>query len=111
MRRYTTSMVVEEQIGELLGGGFGGTTPSPEIIDLIRNHHIGGIILFSRNVQDAQQVLELTHSLQMIAKTAGHPAPLLIAIDQENGIVQRLGQGTTLFPGHMALGATGSEQI
>src|SRR6266705_5962467 len=47
----------------------------------------------------------------MIAKTAGHPAPLLIAIDQENGIVQRLGQGTTLFPGNMALGAIGSEQL
>jgi beta-N-acetylhexosaminidase len=111
MRSYTTSMALEEQIGQLLVVGFWGTTPSPEIIDLIRNYHIGGIILFSRNVQDAQQVLELTHSLQMIAKTAGHPAPLLIAIDQENGIVQRLGQGTTLFPGNMALGAIGSEQI
>jgi beta-N-acetylhexosaminidase len=111
MRSYTTSMALEEQIGQLLVVGFWGTTPSPEIIDLIRNHHIGGIILFSRNVQDAQQVLELTHSLQMIAKTAGHPAPLLVAIDQENGIVQRLGQGTTLFPGNMALGAIGSEQV
>jgi beta-N-acetylhexosaminidase len=111
MRSYTNSMALKEQIGQLLIVGFWGTTPSPEIIDLIRNHHIGGIILFSRNVQDAQQVLELTHSLQMIAKTAGHPAPLLIAIDQENGIVQRLGQGTTLFPGNMALGAIGSEQV
>ncbi len=111
MHSYTTGMTLEAQIGQLLVAGFSGTTPSPEIIDLIRNHHIGGIILFSRNVQDAQQVLELTHNLQMIAKTAGHPAPLLIAIDQENGIVQRLGQGTTLFPGNMALGAIGSEQL
>src|SRR6266704_1855923 len=111
MHSYSARMTLEEQIGQLLVVGFWGTTPSPEIIDLIRNHHIGGIILFSRNVQDAQQVLELTHNLQMIAKTAGHPAPLLIAIDQENGIVQRLGQGTTLFPGNMALGAIGSEQL
>ena len=111
MHSYSARMTLEEQIGQLLVAGFSGTTPSPEIIDLIRNYRIGGIILFSRNVQDAQQVLELTHNLQMIAKTAGHPAPLLIAIDQENGIVQRLGQGTTLFPGNMALGAIGSEQI
>ncbi len=111
MHSYTTGMTLEEQIGQLLVAGFSGTTPSPEIIDLIRNYRIGGIILFSRNVQDAQQILELTHNLQMIAKTAGHPAPLLIAIDQENGIVQRLGQGTTLFPGNMALGAIGSEQV
>ncbi len=111
MHSYTASMTLEEQIGQLLVAGFWGTAPTPEIIDLIQNYRTGGIILFSRNVQDAQQVLELTHSLQMIAKTAGHPAPLLIAIDQENGMVQRLGRGTTLFPGNMALGATGSEQV
>ncbi len=80
MHSYSARMTLEEQIGQLLVAGFWGTTPSPEIIDLIRNHHIGGIILFSRNVQDAQQVLELTHNLQMIAKTAGHPAPLLIPL-------------------------------
>jgi len=104
-------MTLEEQIGQLLVVGFRGTTATPEIVDLIQNYHVGGIILFSRNVQDAQQVLELTHSLQMIAQTAGHRSPLLIAIDQENGMVQRLGHGSTQFPGNMALGATGSEQM
>jgi beta-N-acetylhexosaminidase len=111
MRSYTASMALREQIGQLLVAGFWGTTPSPEIIDLIRNYRIGGIILFSRNVQDAQQVLELTQRLQTIAIRAGHRVPLLIAIDQENGMVQRLGRGTTLFPGNMALGAIGSEQV
>src|SRR6266516_4799525 len=109
MPGYTASMTLEEQIGQLLVVGFWGTTPSPEIIDLIQNHYIGGIILFSRNVQDAQQLLELTSSLQMIAKAAGHRYPLLIAIDQENGMVQRLGDDATTFPGNMALGAIGSE--
>lgn len=104
-------MTLEEQIGQLLVVGFWGTSATPEIVDLIQNYHVGSIILFSRNVQDAQQVLELTHSLQLIAKAAGHRSPLLIAIDQENGMVQRLGQGTTQFPGNMALGATGSEQM
>ena len=111
MPAYTANMTLEEQIGQLLVAGFWGTTPSPEIIDLVQNYHIGGIILFSRNVQDAQQVLELTRNLQMIAKAAGHRYPLLIAIDQENGMVQRLGPGATTLPGNMALGAIGSEQI
>src|SRR5579875_3852305 len=88
-----------------------GTTPTPEIIDLIRRCHLGSVILFSRNIRDNQQVLELTHSLQMIAKEAGQPYPLLIMADQENGLVNRLGPGTTTFPGNMALGAIGSEQI
>src|SRR5439155_2554841 len=67
--------------------------------------------LFSRNVRDARQVLELTQTLQMIAKEAGQRYPLLIAIDQENGIVQRLGEAVTIFPGNMALGAIGTEEM
>src|SRR5450755_1737218 len=111
MPDYTANMTMEEQVGQLLVVGFPGTTPTSELIDLIQNHHIGGIIFFSRNIQDAQQVLALTHSLQMIAKKAGHRYPLFIATDQENGMVQRLGNSATEFPGNMALGAIGSEQI
>jgi beta-N-acetylhexosaminidase len=107
----TDGMTLEEQIGQLLMVGFWGPTPSSEIIDLIQRHHVGNIILFSRNIRNAQQVLELTQNLQKIAKEAGQRYPLLIAIDQENGIVQRLGEAATIFPGNMALGAIGSEEI
>src|SRR5579875_1198317 len=105
------NMTLEEQIGQLFMVGFWGTTPSPEVLDMISRYYVGGVILFSRNVQDTQQVLELTGSLQEAARAAGHPYPLLIAIDQENGAVQRLGRSATQFPGNMALGAIGSEQI
>jgi beta-N-acetylhexosaminidase len=91
--------------------GFWGTTPSPEIIDLIHRYHVGNVILFSRNIHDTLQILELTQQLQEIAQEAGQRYPLLIAIDQENGIVQRLGDTATQFPGNMALGAIGSEDI
>src|SRR6266705_5909702 len=111
MNTYTDGMSLEEQIGQVLMVGFWGNTPSQEIIDLIQHYHAGSIILLSRNVRAAQQVLELTRSLQMIAKQARHPYPLLIAIDQENGIVQRLGEAATIFPGNMALGAIDSEEI
>src|SRR5712692_4703955 len=111
MGNYTDGMTLEEQIGQVLMVGFSGSTPSQEIIDLIQRFHIGNILLFSRNLRDAQQVLELTQSLQQIAKEAGQPYPLLIAIDQENGIVQRLGEAVTIFPGNMALGAIGSEEV
>jgi beta-N-acetylhexosaminidase len=108
---YTHGMTLEEQIGQLLMVGFWGTTPSPEIIELIQRYHVGNVILFSRNIHDTPQVLKLTQQLQQIAKEAGQRYPLLIAIDQENGIVQRLGETATIFPGNMALGAIGSEEI
>ncbi len=111
MQCYIDEMSLTEQIGQLLMVGFPTTTPSQEIIDLIQHYHVGGIILFSRNVHDTQQTLELTHALQMAARAAGHRFPLLIAIDQENGMVRRLGQGATIFPGNMALGAIGTEEI
>ena len=111
MHNYTADMTVEEQIGQLLMVGFLGTTPSQEVIDMIQRYHVGGIILFSRNIQNPFQVFELTQNLQAIAREAGHRQPLLIAIDQENGNVRRLGQDATIFPGNMALGATGSEQL
>jgi beta-N-acetylhexosaminidase len=110
MTDFTGDLTLDEQIGQLLMVGFPGTTPTPELIELIEQHHVGGIVLFSRNVSDVQQLRELTSSLQTIARQSGQRAPLLIAIDQENGMVQRLGEDATLFPGNMALGAVGSEQ-
>ncbi|ASS75325.1 beta-N-acetylhexosaminidase [Tumebacillus algifaecis] len=101
---------LRQKIGQTMMFGFHGTEPSPEITSLIRDHHVGGIILFARNIGEPKDVLRLTIALQKIAYEAGHRHPLLISIDQENGIVRRLGAGTTLLPGNMALGATGESR-
>ena len=111
MNNYTDAMTLEEQIGQLLVVGFHGTLVPHTLRELIERYHVGNIILFSRNIQNTYQLLELTHSLQEIAQAAGQRSPLLIMLDQENGMVRRLGQGATIFPGNMALGAIGSEQI
>ena len=111
MYTQTTGMMLAEQIGQVLTIGFHATTPPQKVIDLIQQQHIGNIILFKRNIQNAQQVYELTQHLQRIAREAGHRYPLLIMIDQENGMVRRFGHSATIFPGNMALGAIGSEQV
>lgn len=100
-----------DQIGQLFMVGFSGPVITPEIQHMIRHYRVGGIILFSRNIQHPQQILELTHALQQCARDVGYRYPLFIAIDQENGMVRRIGQGITAFPGNMALGATRSEQL
>lgn len=97
---------MRKQVGQLMVIGFKGTTASEEIKELIREHHVGGIILFGRNIGTPKEILNLTNELQRTAKEAGHKQPLLICIDQENGVVRRLGEGTTIFPGAMLLGAT-----
>lgn len=111
MQSSTAGMTLEEQIGQVLTIGFFQPMPAQETIDLIQKYHVGNIILFKRNIQNAQQVYELTQYLQGLAREAGHCQPLLIMIDQENGMVRRFGQNSTIFPGNMALGAIGSERI
>lgn len=98
-------MPLRKKIGQLMMFGFHGTKPSKEILQMIEEEHVGGVILFSRNIGTPEEVLHLTSELQNAAKRAAHPFPLLISIDQENGIVRRLGSGTTVFPGSMLLGA------
>ncbi|KAK9766983.1 hypothetical protein K7432_003531 [Basidiobolus ranarum] len=95
----------KSQVGQLLIAGFHGQTPDENIVDLIENHNLGSIILFSRNIKNAEQIRKLTYDLQLIAKNAGHTRPLFISADQENGVVQRLGESGTFMPGNMALGA------
>lgn len=100
------SLDLRRKIGQLMVFGFDGIEASKDIKELVREHHVGGIILFSRNVSTPDKILSLTTDLQNEAKKSGHKHPLLICIDQENGVVRRLSEGFTMFPGSMLLGAT-----
>ncbi len=68
--------------------------PANPIAADVREHGLGGVVLFSydvalqspvRNVESPQQVAALTAELQALAET-----PLIVAIDQEGGLVARL---------------------
>ena len=94
-------MTLREKIGQLLMIGFRGATPADcgLIVRDIREHAIGGLILFDvdmtstidsgkpgrRNIESPEQVRALIAHLQAQSKT-----PLLTAIDQEGGRVNRL---------------------
>jgi len=88
------SLKLAKKIGQLLMVGFDGATPSKEIERAIARHHVGGIILFSRNIKNPLQVAKLTTSLQALSKDG----PLLIGVDQEGGRVSRLPPPFTQFP-------------
>ena len=101
---------LKQKIGQLMVIGFNGLSVPANFSELIKEYQIGGVILFGRNIGTPEEILELTTSLQKMAKKAGNEQPLLICLDQENGMVRRLGEGTTLFPGSMLVGATKDKQ-
>src|SRR5688572_10088989 len=101
-------MTTDQKVGQLMMIGFDGTTCDAELRHMVTDYHIGGVILFARNVESPEQVARLTNELQKIALESGHHG-LFIAIDQEGGRVARLTEATgfTEFPSAMALTATG----
>ncbi|MFC4405519.1 beta-N-acetylhexosaminidase [Haloarchaeobius iranensis] len=103
MERPVQSVPTEVKVGQLFVGGFDGPRPTPAIEDLIESRHLGGVIYFSRNVERPHQLADCSRELQSLALEATG-APLLVATDQEGGVVSRFDWGTQL-PSQMALGA------
>ena len=102
---------LEAKIGQLLMFGFTGTSVSPHMKEYIVKHNLGGIIHFSRNVENPRQLAELNEEFQDLAKLSPSGSELLITIDQEGGTVARITTGVTVLPSAMALGAADSEEL
>lgn len=69
-----------------------GTELTQEDIELLLAPQVGGMILFSRNIESPAQVRALTDHMRQIRPD------ILIAVDQEGGRVQRLRTGFTALP-------------
>ncbi len=94
---------IDANIGPLFMAGMPGTELDESTDELIRDQNIGGMILFSRNIEDPIQLTTLCNDLQERAMRY-HGTPLFLAVDQEGGRVARLKEPFTLFPGNTAIG-------
>jgi beta-N-acetylhexosaminidase len=101
------SMSREEKVGQLLVAGFSGLTPEGAK-PAIRDCHVGGLILFGRNIEDAGQLLELTNGLK--GENQGG-IPLLVCLDQEGGRVDRMPAEVERTPAAYDIGALGDEGL
>jgi beta-N-acetylhexosaminidase len=70
-----------------------GTELTSADIELLQHPATGGVILFSRNFESRQQVHRLIGQIHEL-----RTPPLLVAVDQEGGRVQRFRDGFTNLP-------------
>ncbi len=96
---------LEEKIGQLIVFGFDALEVNEHAIELIKKYKAGNVILFARNIDSPEQLFKLNQNLQKLALET-YNLPLFICIDQEGGMVTRIKNGATYFPGAMTLTAS-----
>ena len=112
LRSLVNQMPLADKVGQMMMVGFHGKSlsESPELSTLISTYHAGGIVLLEANAHDPQQVAQLIAEAQDLAIQTGSHIPLFVAINHEGGIVVRITEGVTGFPGNMAVAASGRPQ-
>jgi beta-N-acetylhexosaminidase len=94
---------LRQQIGQLLIAGFGGDTLPVELKALAREFGLGGVIVFSRNIAEPEQIAELCFEAARLVPDL----PLWVSIDQEGGRVARLKAPFTEWPPMATMGRSG----
>jgi beta-N-acetylhexosaminidase len=91
--------------GERLVAGFRGDQVPRALKQMIRRGELAGVILFEENLPSRASARRLTAEIESIRRPPGLRDPLLTMVDQEGGLVKRLGGA----PGASAaqMGATG----
>jgi beta-N-acetylhexosaminidase len=96
---------LETRAARLFTVGFHGKTVSADLRELLARG-VGGVVLFSRNIGEPAEVVELTNAIK---RQAARPIP--IALDQEGGKVARLRRGFTELPAMRAVGEVGDAAL
>ncbi len=95
-------MTVEQKAAQLLVAGIEGTEPGEDAVQAIQGYQVGGVILFGRNVESAEQLAALTNGLKELN---GDYVPLFLCVDQEGGRVDRMPPEVTDLPSALDFGS------
>jgi beta-N-acetylhexosaminidase len=98
---------LRKHIGQIAIAGFAGHSIPQDLRLLAKEFDLGGIILFARNVEEPDQVAEISREAQTLASEQ----PLWVSVDQEGGRVARLKAPFTIWPPMATLGRSGDDAL
>ena len=107
IKEKVDSMTLDQKIGQLFIVGFDGEIVSDEVVDLVKNQKVGGLIYFSRNIVDSNQIITLNNEIRAIEKDI----PLFISVDEEGGIVSRVPEEFIELPSSSYIGNRDDENL
>ena len=93
----TDKMTLEEKIGQMMFVGIHGTTLTESTKNNLTSMHVGGVILFDRNMESREQVKALNAALKDLTLNS-YSLPLFLSVDQEGGLVTRMKQQAYTAP-------------
>ncbi len=102
------SMTLEQRVAQMFMVTLHGSVMTEVGAEFLRTWQPGAISMFAGNVTSPAGVTTMTNNFQQTITEAGG-VPLLIAIDQEGGVVARLSEeaGFTVIPAPVLVGASG----
>ena len=101
-------MTLDEKLGQMFLIETYYQTWTPDIANMVVGMHAGAVIIYAKNMQSPQQLQAYIASMQAHAKI-----PLLVTMDEEGGLVDRLGYNHFFppLPSAQALGDTGNPKL
>ena len=102
-------MSLDEKIGQMIVVGIDGYDLNDNTKSLVEKSKVGGVILFSNNVQNTNQLLNLLNSLKR--ENLQNKIPLFLSVDEEGGRVTRMPKEFKKFPTNKAIGKINDETL
>ena len=101
-----SNMTLDEKLGQMMMVQFMGQSYSTDLDTMINQYHVGSVLYFQFNIGSKSQLTSLNAEMQHNANL-----PLLVAVDQEGGTVDRLVNLDGAQPSASQIGASNNPNV
>ena len=109
IKEQLEGLTLEEKIGQMVMVGIEGKALGDDARQMIQQHHVGGIILFKRNIDNPAQTLSLINELKSINSV--NKFPLFLSVDEEGGRISRMPDQLKKLPSSGRVGEVNDQRL